>query len=107
MPRDNEPAIEVEVLEIDGAAPPPPRDHASALAGIATNDDAESSPGSPSGNWQQNWSGQLSAPPAWWWPVFFVGGAILLAIALTLGVLVVALLLIYRIIKGLLRALFE
>ena len=25
MPRDNEPAIEVEVIEIDGAAPPPPR----------------------------------------------------------------------------------
>ena len=104
MPRDNEPAIEVEVLEIDGAAPPSPRDRASALTDIATTND-EVPPGPPSANW--HWPNQLRTPPAWWWPVFIVGGTILLAALLTLGVLVAVLLLIYRIIKALLRALFE
>ena len=104
MPRDNEPAIEVEVLEIDGAAPPPPRDRASTLTGIATTND-EVPPGPPPANW--HWPTQPRTPPARWWPVFIVGGPILLAALLPLAVLVAVLLLIYRIIKALLRALFE
>ncbi|KAB2638036.1 MAG: hypothetical protein DVB26_08660 [Verrucomicrobia bacterium] len=105
MPRDNEPAIEVEVLEIDGAAPPPPRDPAAAaLAGIDIDD--TSPPGHSAANWQR-WPGQIRTLPAWWWPLLIIGGTFLLVVMLTLGVLAAALLLVYRMVRGLLRALFE
>ena len=109
MPRDNEPAIEVEVLEIDGEAPPPPRDPASSMARIHDDDDDNDSGPSPnptSANWH-GWPGQLRTLPAWSLPLLIIGGAILLGLVLTLGVLVAALILIYRTVRGLLRALFE
>jgi len=106
MSRDNEPAIEVEVLEIDGAAPPPPREATAAMAGIDADDDEASPHGHPAANWQK-WPGQIRTLPAWWWPLLIAGGAILLAVMLTLGVLAAALLLVYRLVRGLLRALFE
>ena len=105
MPRDNEPAIEVEVIEIDGAAPPPPRDPASAMARIHDDDD-DASPHPTSANWH-GWPGQLRSLPAWYLPLILIGAAILLGLVLTLGVLVAALILIFRTVRGLLRALFE
>jgi len=114
MPRDNEPAIEVEVLEIDGEAPPPPRDPASAMARI--HDDADDidddnnnsgqAPNPTSANWH-SWPRQLRTLPPWYLPLLIIGGTILLGLILTLGVLVAALILIYRIVRGLLRSLFQ
>jgi len=105
MPRDEEPAIEVEILEIDGAAPPPPRNPATGLTGMH-GDAHESSPSHPSANWQ-GWPGQIRTLPAWCWPLLIVAGALLLGLVLVLGVLAAVVVLIYRIIRGLLRALFE
>ena len=104
MPQDREPAIEVEVLEIDGAAPPPPRAASGALDGIDDGDDSR--PGHSWTNWQR-WPGQVRTLHPLWWPVLIVGGGILLAGFLALGVLLGVLFIIYRIVRGLLRALFE
>jgi len=104
MTRDNEPAIEVEVLEIDGAAPPPPKDPAGASDRGTDDDD------SPSGhtwtNWQR-WPGQVRTLHPFWWPVLIVGGGIALAVILTLGVCAAVLVVIWRIVRALLRTLFE
>ena len=75
------------------------------MAGFDRETD-ESPSGHPSANWQ-GWPGQIRTLPAWCWPLLIVAGGILLAALLVLAVLAAALLLIYRIIRGLLRALFE
>ena len=106
MIRDNEPAIEVEVLEIDGAAPPPPKDPAGALTRDATDDDDDSPSGHPWTNWQR-WPGHARTLHPFWWPLLIVGGGIVLALFLILGLCAAVLVVIYRIIRGLLRALFE
>ena len=104
MTRDNEPAIEVEVLEIDGAAPPPSRGPTGAVNGVDPDEDFPS--GHTWTNWQR-WPGQVRTLHPFWWPLLIVGGGMLLAVVLTFGVIAVVLLIIYRIIRGLLRALFE
>ncbi|MCX6878059.1 MAG: hypothetical protein NTW21_30245 [Verrucomicrobia bacterium] len=100
MTTDNEPPIEVEVLEIDGVAPPKPR----AADGI--DPDGESAAGHAWTNWQR-WPGQVRHLHPLWWPVLVVGGGLLLVIILTLVLILGTLLVIFRIIRNLLRALFS
>jgi len=105
MNRDNQPAIEVEVVEIDGAAPPPPRD-LGAMPAAGRSDDDDSPTGHPWTNWQR-WPGQVRTLHPLWWPLLLVIGGIALALLLTVGLCLVVMLIIYRLIRGLLRALFE
>jgi hypothetical protein len=102
MPRNHQPAIEVEVLEIDGSTPPPPRPPPDPLADDDAQDDSRS--GQSWTNWQR-WPGQVRMLHPLWWPVLIVGGGILLAVFLTIGLCAAALLVIYRIVRGLLRGL--
>ncbi len=91
MTMTNEPqAIEVEVLEIDGAAPP---------AKVETG--GESRPRQP---WE-NWQGRVRQLDARWWPLWVFLGIIAVALLLTVGVVLGVIFLIFRIIRGILRAL--
>ncbi|MEI7909826.1 MAG: hypothetical protein WCK77_09345 [Verrucomicrobiota bacterium] len=103
MTRDNEPAIEVEVVEIDGAAPPP-----KPVAGAMRDPDGDDESGGRQKwtNWQ-GWPGQVRTLHPLWWPLLIVAGGAVLALVLTIGVLAMLLLLAYRIVRGVLRALFE
>jgi hypothetical protein len=101
MPHDDEPAIEVEVIAIDGAAPPPAT--GAAAADARHPDDATSAPAWA--HWQ-GWPGQVRRLHPLWWPVLIVGGGILLVIFLTAGLCAALLFTVYRIVRGLLRALF-
>ena len=104
MTRDDEPAIEVEVLEIDGAAPPPPGDATGRPDEIYQADDNPAG-GHTWARWQR-WPGQVRTLHPLWWPVLMIGGGILLALFLTLGLCAAILYAVYRIVRGGLRALF-
>ncbi len=104
MTRDDEPAIEVEVLEIDGAAPPPPRD-ADGNPDMLYQDDDDAEARRTWAGWQ-NWPGQVRTLHPLWWPLLVVGGGFVLALFLTLGLCLGVLFVAYRIVRGLLRALF-
>lgn len=88
-------AIEVEVVAIDGATPP---------ARTAGRDD--SSPGRPGNDWQQ-WQGRVRQLDARWWPLWVVLGVVAVFLMLTVGVFLGILFLIFRIISGILRAVFR
>jgi len=103
MTRDDEPPIEVEVLEIDGAAPPPPRDTAGVPEELYQDDD--SAPGHAWTNWQR-WPGQARQLHPFWWPVLIVGGFVLLALFLTVGLVLGVVFLLLRIVRNLFRAVF-
>ena len=107
MTPDNEPPIEVEVIEIDGAAPPPPGHTPVTSAAIEAGDDDDDD--LRSGHTWTNWQrlpGQARMLHPLWWPVLVVGGGILLAVVLTIVACVAVLLVIYRIVRGIFRALF-
>lgn len=87
---DEPQAIEVEVLEIDGAAPP---------AKVETG--GESQTRQPWDNWQ----GRVRQLDSRWWPLWVVLGTIALVLMLTVGVVLGAIFLIFRIIRGFLRML--
>jgi hypothetical protein len=100
MNRDDEPAIEVEVIAIDGAAPPPKTD---AADGIYPDDGP---PGGQAWTHWQSWPSQARNLHPLWWPVIIVAGGILLVVFLTAGLLLGVLFVIYRIVRDLLRVLF-
>ncbi|MEI6656103.1 MAG: hypothetical protein WCP45_15165 [Verrucomicrobiota bacterium] len=104
MTRDDEPAIEVEVLAIDGAAPPPPG-NANGTPDALYQDESDAAASHTRAHWQ-SWPGQVRTLHPLWWPVLMVGGCILLALFLTLGLCVAILFTVYRIVRGFLRALF-
>jgi hypothetical protein len=83
-------AIEVEVLEIDGAAPP---------AKVETGGQFQSRQ-----PWEQ-WQGRIRQLDARWWPLWVFLGIIALALMLTVGVVLGVIFLIFRIIRGFLRML--
>jgi len=87
---DEPQAIEVEVLEIDGAAPP---------AQVETGREAQSRQ-----PWE-NWQGRVRQLDARWWPLWLFLGIIALALMLTVGVVLGVIFLIFRIIRGFLRML--
>jgi hypothetical protein len=65
--------IEVEVLEIDGAAPAPPI--------------PEPTPESPPPAWTA-WQGRIRQLDARWWPLWVILGILALGLLLTVGVVV-------------------
>lgn len=90
----NEPqAIEVEVVEIDGAAP---------LAKV------ESQEGRPR-PWQdwQNWQGRVRQLDSRWWPLWVLLGVIVVGLVLTVGLVIGIVFVISRILGGILRAIFR
>ncbi len=97
MATDPDPILEVEVLEIDGKAPP---QSAPSARPSPTRDSATWT------NWQR-WPGQVRTIHPLWWPVILVAGGILLILILTIGLVVAVLVTIFRILRSLLRALFS
>ena len=103
MTHDDEPAIEVEVLAIDGAAPPPPR------PASATTDEPYHANVESGRTWShgQKWPGHVRQMHPLWWPLLIIGGGILLVLFLTAGLVLGILVAVFRIVRSLLRALFE
>jgi hypothetical protein len=81
-------AIEVEVLEIDGAAP---------IQKFDRPDPARSS--APWIHWQSR-VGKLNRR---WWPLWVLLGVILLVFMLTIGAVIGVVVLIFKILRGILR----
>lgn len=89
----NEPqAIEVEVVEIDGAAPP------------AKFEGREESP--PRQQWQ-NWQGRVRRLDSRWWPLWVFLGAIAFVLVLAAGLFLGIVFVIFRILSGIVRAIFR
>lgn len=89
----NEPqAIEVEVVAIDGVAPP------------AKTESREATPR----QWQdwQNWQGRIRQLDSRWWPLWVFLGVIAVALLLTVGLVIGIVFVIFRILGGILRAIF-
>lgn len=107
MARDPDPVIEAEVIEIDGKAPlpPGPGTRPGSPSRRDSDDADETGAGHPWTSWQR-WPGQVRSISPWWWPVLIVAGGILLGLLLTLGLIVGALFVIFRILRAVLRALF-
>jgi hypothetical protein len=83
----NSQAIEVEVVAIDGAAP------------VVRN--PESTQGPPP--WQ-NWRGRTLRLDGYWWPLWVLLGAIALLLLMTVGLVVGTIYVVFRILRGLVRA---
>jgi sensor domain CHASE-containing protein len=84
-------AIEVEVVEIDGAAPPAKFDKA-----------AEAS--APRQSWQMNWQGRVRKLDSRWWPLWVLLGVVAVTLLLTVGLVLGIVFVVFRILRGLVRA---
>jgi sensor domain CHASE-containing protein len=85
-------AIEVEVVEIDGAAPP------------ARFETPEASAPRPS--WQTDWQGRVRKLDSRWWPLWVLLGAVAVVLLLTVGLVLGIVFVIFRILRGIIRAIF-
>ena len=83
-------AIEVEVVEIDGAAPP-----------------AKVEPQEQAPRQWQNWQGRIRTLDSRWWPLWVLLGGIAVVLMLTVGLVIGFVFVIFRILGGILRALFR
>ncbi len=84
-------AIEVEVVEIDGAVPTAKRDpHTEA----------------PAGQPWQGWQGRVRSLDSRWWPLWIFLGVIAIGLLLTVGLVIGVIFVILRILNSLGRALF-
>ena len=83
-------AIEVEVVEIDGAAPP------------ARVDPKKQAPR----QWQ-HWQGRIRKLDSRWWPLWVLLGAIGVVLLLTVGLVLGIVFVIFRILSAILRAIFR
>jgi hypothetical protein len=83
-------AIEVEVVEIDGAAPP------------ARFETPEAS--APRQSWQANWQSRALKLDSRWWPLWVLLGAVAVVLLLTVGLVVGIVFVIFRILRELIRA---
>lgn len=95
--------IEVEVVEIDGAAPIVA--HSRSRTDTAMDFDDEASPtsqGFRGRDWQQ-WQGRIRTLDSRWWPLWVLLGIIAVLLLLTLGVVIAAIYLVLRVIKKILR----
>jgi hypothetical protein len=88
-------AIEVEVVEIDGAAPP------------ARVERREEVPPTRQGQDWRQWQGRVRRLDSRWWPLWVVLGVIAVMLVLTVGVFLGIVLVIFRILQGLIRALIR
>lgn len=84
-------AIEVEVVEIDGAPP------------AVRSDPREEAP--PNQPWQQ-WQGKIRQLDPRWWPLWVVLGTLAVLILLTFGVVIGVIFLVFKIIGAFFRAIF-
>lgn len=91
-------SIEVEVVEIDGAAPP---------ARYHPRDEPQAQPRPQWQDWQQQWQGRVRTLDSRWWPLWVVLGAIAVVLLLTFGLVIAVVFLIFRIISGFFRAIFH
>ncbi len=84
--------IEVEVLEIDGATPVAPK----------TRSDDEAP---PQGDWHdwRNWQGHVRRLDSRWWPLWTFLGIIALVLILTVGIVIGAIYLVFRVLQGFIR----
>ena len=90
----NEPqAIEVEVVAIDGAAPP------------ARVEPREAAPR----QWQdrQNWQGQIRKLDSRWWPLWVLLGVVAVGLLMTVGLVIGIVFVIFRMLSGIVRAIFR
>jgi sensor domain CHASE-containing protein len=85
-------AIEVEVIEIDGAAPP------------EKFETSENSP--PRSSWQTEWQGRVRKLDSRWWPLWVLLGTVAVVLLLTVGLVLGIIFVIFRILRGLIRAIF-
>lgn len=92
-------AIEVEVVEIDGAAPPAISRHGHEPAPEAR----------AQRQWQDwsRWQGRVRQLDSRWWPLWVFLGVIAIVLMLTVGVVLGIVFAIFKIITGFLRALFR
>ncbi len=86
-------AIEVEVVEIDGATPP------------ARFETPEAS--APRQSWQVNWQGRARKLDSRWWPLWVLLGALAVVLLLTVGLVLGIVFVIFRTLRGIIRALFR
>ena len=86
-------AIEVEVVEIDGAVP---------LAKVESQKETPR----PRQDWQ-NWQGRVRQLDSRWWPLWVLLGVIVVGLVLTVGLVIGIVFVISRILGGILRAIFR
>lgn len=86
-------AIEVEVVEIDGAAPP---------AKVESQDEAPRQ----RQDWQ-HWQGRVRQLDSRWWPLWVLLGVIAVGLFLTVGLVIGIVFVIFRILGGIVRAIFR
>lgn len=89
-------AIEVEVVEIDGTAPP-------------MKPESRDEPPRQGQHWQQwqHWQGRIRTLDSRWWPLWVVLGAIAMVLVLTVGLVIGIVFVILRIVGRIVRALFR
>jgi hypothetical protein len=90
-------AIEVEIVEIDGVAPPVKVESQPSFS----SDSSER--GRP--QWQQ-WGGRVRQLDSRWWPLWVILGVIVVFLALTVGLVLGIIFVIFRILRGIVRAVF-
>ncbi|RYD17868.1 MAG: hypothetical protein EOP88_24590 [Verrucomicrobiaceae bacterium] len=91
-------SIEVEVVEIDGAAPP---------ARVEPRDEPQAQSRPQWQDWQQQWQGRVRTLDSRWWPLWVVLGAVAVVLLLTFGLVIAVAFLIFSIIRGFFRAIFR
>ncbi len=89
--------IEVEVVEIDGVAPAAPQ---------ARTGEREQP---QRGDWQdwRKWQGRILKLNSRWWPLWVFLGIIAVALALTIGVVIGVIFLVFRMLANLVRAILR
>ena len=89
-------AIEVEVVEIDGAPPP---------ANFRPHEEAKPTPP----DWQkwQKWLGRIRRLDRRWWPLWVILGTVGVLLLLTVGAVLGAILVISRMLSRVARAIFR
>lgn len=86
-------AIEVEVVEIDGAAPP---------ERFKPSENSQ-----PRLSWQTNWQGRIRRLDSRWWPLWTLLGIVAVALLLTVGLVIGIIYVIFSILRSLIRALIR
>ncbi len=95
MSRTESPAIEVEVLEIDGSTPE---------TTASRSPSAEPPPSSAS--WTQ-WQGRIRRLDRRWWPLWLLLGLVAFVLLVTLGLVVGLILLVFKLLGSIVRSFGE
>jgi hypothetical protein len=90
-------AIEVEIVEIDGIAPPAKFD--------SPDGSSPDSSGREQPKWKQ-WSGRVQQLDSRWWPLWVIFGVIVVFLLLTVGLFLGIIFVIFLALRGIARAIF-